>query len=101
MFDVPLASYCPSGMSAIQIPRHFSKVFATQWRWRHLSDADGQKCADLPMYNLYLAEAGFRTNLHVDAHHTAFTASMCQGRKRWRVLTNADFAKAAAQHLVK
>merc|ERR1719174_277333 len=78
MFDVPLASFCPSALTTIRIPSHFSKIFAHQWKWRHMDDREGSKCADIPFYNLYLAEAGFRTNLHVDGKHTSFTASMCQ-----------------------
>lgn len=51
-------------------------------------------CTDLPFYNMYLAEESFQTDLHIDAGHSAFMASMCVGRKRWRVMTNADYAKA-------
>ena len=48
-------------------------------------------CTDLPFYNMYLAEDSFQTDLHIDAHHSSFMASMCVGRKLWRVMTNQDF----------
>lgn len=49
-------------------------------------------CTDLPFYNMYLAEDSFQTDLHIDAGHSSFMASMCVGKKLWRVMTNQDFA---------
>ena len=50
-------------------------------------------CANLPFYNMYLADKFFQTDLHIDAFHSAFIASMCVGRKKWRIMTNVDYAK--------
>ena len=54
------------------------------------------KCA-FPHFNLFLAEAGFRTELHTDSQHFSFTASMCSGRKRWRIIENSEFMKYQEQ----
>jgi hypothetical protein len=43
-------------------------------------------------YNLFLTEAGFQSDLHTDQQHFAFTASMCEGRKRWRIVANGAMA---------
>jgi len=91
VFDLQITVNCPSLLSNVHVPAHFTKVFARQWLTRHMREDNHRKCERLPFYNMYLAEAGFQTNLHIDSGHTAFTASMCEGRKRWRVLSHANF----------
>lgn len=46
---------------------------------------------------MFITERGFQTNLHNDHQHYAFIASMCQGRKRWRILTNSELAAHAKE----
>ena len=92
MFDVPMLEICPSLLPEVRLPPHFVNAFASQHLRRHLSDDDPAKCQTTPFFNMYLAEAGFETDLHIDAAHTAFVASMCVGRKRWRVLSPESFA---------
>lgn len=63
------------------------------------NNIDSQKilnelCTNLPFFNIYMAEKSFQTDLHIDAGHTSFMASMCVGRKQWRVMTNQDYAKS-------
>jgi hypothetical protein len=97
LFDVPLVELCPTLLKDIFIPPHFVNRAASQFLYRHLSDEDIGKCESAPFFNMYLAEEGFETNLHVDAAHTAFVASMCQGHKKWRVMLPHDFNMAHAE----
>ena len=122
LFDVPMAELCPTLMSEVMIPGHFVGIFASQYKYRKSQSSAEQLrgnanvkaessiqadaaaaaanesvgisnlCYNLPFYNMYLAEDSFQTDLHIDAGHTAFMASMCVGRKRWRVMTNSDYA---------
>eukprot|EP00747_Dinoflagellata_sp_TGD_P072832 gnl/TRDRNA2_/TRDRNA2_157642_c0_seq2.p1 gnl/TRDRNA2_/TRDRNA2_157642_c0~~gnl/TRDRNA2_/TRDRNA2_157642_c0_seq2.p1 ORF type:complete len:236 (+),score=22.48 gnl/TRDRNA2_/TRDRNA2_157642_c0_seq2:184-891(+) len=46
----------------------------------------------LPRFNPFLAEHGFRTDLHVDDHNLNMVASVCEGRKRWRIVKPKDWA---------
>ena len=102
MFDLPMAHFCPSLPSRIHIPPHFVNIFTSQFLWRHLSDVKSKVddnnstewrkyCPRLPFFNMYLAEGGFETDLHIDAMHSAFLASMCVGRKIWRVMSIDNF----------
>ena len=86
MFDVPMRNLCPSLLTSIHIPPQFVGIFESQFLWRHFKD-DNQKCAEMPFMNMYLAEAGFETDLHIDSANTAFFASMCEGRKKWRIIS--------------
>jgi hypothetical protein len=98
MFDIPMVEICPTLPREIRIPPHFVNMFASHFQYRHLAEEmeedDDPKglCTRLPFFNMYLAEAGFHTDLHIDSYHTAFVASMCEGRKQWRVMTGQDFA---------
>ena len=92
MFDIDMVDVCPSLLGEVQIPPQLVNIFASQFLWRHLPDSDPRKCRELPFFNLYLAEDGFQTDLHIDMTHTAFVSSMCEGRKRWRVMTADDFS---------
>lgn len=101
-FDVQLPSFCPAFVSKVHLPAHFATVFEAHWRERHMWSLDYRKCVDMPFYNSYLADAGFETDMHIDNGHTSFTASMCEGQKRWRIFTaqnmsafKADFSKEA------
>lgn len=101
MFDLPMVEICPSLPPKIRIPPHFVSIFSSHFMYRHLSKDYKTKnskyewkklCPKLPFFNMYLAEGGFETDLHIDSLHSAFVASMCVGRKRWRVMTSVDFA---------
>ena len=80
MFDLPMSEVCPSLPRHVTIP-HFVNVFTSQFLFRHIStsgDVDNSTewkkyCPRLPFFNMYLAEAGFQTNLHIDALHSAFS----------------------------
>ena len=80
-FDLKVREYCHSFLTSIRLPAHFVNVFRSQWEVADRPENHEDRCGNLPMYNLYLAEAGFRTQLHTDFAHTAFAASMCEGRK--------------------
>ena len=93
LFDVSVFSQCPRIMrngSAVRLPGHVSTSFMQQW-----SDPWDQ-CA-FPHFNLFLAEAGFKTELHTDSQHFSFTASMCTGRKRWRIIENSAYMQHQEQ----
>jgi hypothetical protein len=91
MFDVSMVEQCPSLLNNVRIPPQFVDSFASQFLWRHLEESDPRKCDNAPFFNMYLAEGGFETDLHIDSAHTAFLASMCVGRKKWRVMTADSF----------
>jgi len=111
MFDLPMAEICPTLPRQVRIPPHFVNIFASHFLWRHLNDIESRGteeeimshnsnntgweryCPRLPFFNMYLAEGGFQTDLHIDAMHSAFVASMCVGRKLWRVMTSSDFGR--------
>lgn len=111
MFDLPMAEICPTLPRQVRIPPHFVNIFASHFLWRHLDDIKSRSteaeimshnsnntgweryCPRLPFFNMYLAEGGFQTDLHIDAMHSAFVASMCVGRKLWRVMTSSDFER--------
>ncbi len=116
LFDVPMVEICPNLYGNVSIPAHFIGKFSSQFQYRKFNSvmeqqADGglrkakdasqddkskvlnELCTDLPFFNIYMAEESFQTDLHIDAGHTSFMASMCVGRKRWRVITNNDYAK--------
>eukprot|EP00930_Biecheleria_cincta_P009893 TRINITY_DN111778_c0_g1_i1.p1 TRINITY_DN111778_c0_g1~~TRINITY_DN111778_c0_g1_i1.p1 ORF type:complete len:395 (-),score=40.44 TRINITY_DN111778_c0_g1_i1:102-1286(-) len=84
-FDVNMYQHCAQLPQWMFVPGHASKVLMNQWAG-HWSQCQ------LPNMNLYLAERGMRTNLHVDDHHTNFVASMCQGQKVWRIMKPGDWA---------
>jgi hypothetical protein len=111
MFDIPIMELCPRLSRAVRLPPPLLNIFASHFQYRHLQYEQQQHninnnnngedagtnsskgiCTRLPFFNMYLAEAGFATDLHIDSLHTAFVASMCQGRKRWRVMTPHDFS---------
>ena len=101
IFDLPMVEICPKLPQHIRIPRQFVNIFSSHFQYRHLASAyqEGSPewkrlCPKLPFFNMYLAEQGFETDLHVDAMHSSFVASMCDGRKRWRVMSTSDFARA-------
>jgi len=83
LFSVSPFDVCPGLMDAVRLPAEMSSAFVGQWAYRGT--------CHLPLYRLFLSEQGFRTNLHVDAGHATFVASMCQGRKRWRVLSSSEY----------
>lgn len=91
MFDVSMVDLCPQLLSHIHVSPQFVGIFASQFLWHQYRDDDVHKCSNMPFMNMYLAETGFETDLHIDSAHTAFMASMCIGRKKWRVITNSDF----------
>lgn len=105
MFDLPMVEVCPTLPPQVQIPPHFVNMFSSHFLYRHLSDETNKNdsaewkrlCPKLPFFNMYLAEGGFETDLHIDAMHSAFLASMCVGRKLWRVMTSSDFDKVYDQ----
>lgn len=105
LFDAPMAELCPELMRDVMIPGHLMGVFASQYKYRNTNPVKQEKnqadmehipigdiCTDMPFYNMYLAQESFQTDLHIDAGHSSFVASMCVGKKRWRVMTNHDFA---------
>uniref|UniRef100_A0A7S4MKJ7 JmjC domain-containing protein n=1 Tax=Odontella aurita TaxID=265563 RepID=A0A7S4MKJ7_9STRA len=92
MFDVSMTNLCPSLLRDVRVPSHFVGAFASQYLWRRYERDDPRKCSNMPFMNLYLAEKWFETDLHIDSAHTSFVASMCEGRKRWRVLSRDEFA---------
>jgi len=85
LFDINTFEVCPVLMDKVRIPAHVSAVFMHQWA------GEWEECM-LGHFNLFVTEQGFRTNLHNDHQNYAFVASMCEGRKRWRIVANADFA---------
>eukprot|EP00814_Leptocylindrus_danicus_P003859 CAMPEP_0116011306 /NCGR_PEP_ID=MMETSP0321-20121206/4496_1 /TAXON_ID=163516 /ORGANISM="Leptocylindrus danicus var. danicus, Strain B650" /LENGTH=478 /DNA_ID=CAMNT_0003480527 /DNA_START=45 /DNA_END=1479 /DNA_ORIENTATION=+ len=91
MFDVSMVDICPQLLPHILLPPQFVGIFASQYLWHRYEDDDVRKCSNMPFMNMYLAEAGFETDLHIDSAHTAFIASMCVGRKKWRVITHSNF----------
>lgn len=121
LFDVPMVEICPYFYGKVSIPEHFIGTFASQFQHRKANvkrseslrkgketdlmddsketDTEllNELCTNLPFFNIYMAEKSFQTDLHIDAGHTSFMASMCVGRKRWRVMTNQDYAKAYNQ----
>ena len=64
--------------------------FAQPETWKYFFAGVAGKCAFLPFYNGYFAEKGFKSNLHNDRDHMSFSASMCEGRKLWRVINNKN-----------
>lgn len=96
VFDLQMTKVCPSLIPKVQLPAHLTNTFLGQFAERHKWDFEPSKCLKTPFYNMYFAEAGFETDLHVDAHHTSFSASMCYGQKLWRVVTLANFSAYAA-----
>lgn len=101
MFDLPMVEICPSLPPKVHIPPHFVNMFSSHFMYRHLKENENDnghawkgQCPRLPFFNMYLAEGGFQTDLHIDALHTAFIASMCVGRKRWRIMAKSDFVSA-------
>jgi len=97
VFDLPMYKICPSLVPNVMLPPHFVRTFIPQSEQRGMSSWSPKKCINLPFYNVYMAEAGFESDLHVDRGHTAFTASMCWGQKLWRVVTLQNFSTLARQ----
>lgn len=97
VFDLPMYKICPSLVPNVMLPPHFVRTFIPQSEQRSIPSWSPKKCIKLPFYNVYMAEAGFESDLHVDRGHTAFTASMCWGQKLWRVVTLQNFSTLARQ----
>lgn len=91
MFDVEVLKICPEVLTSIALPAQLSATFSWQWQ------GPWSSCSIPDHFNAYLAEAGFQTMFHIDAAHRSFIASMCEGRKLWRVVTNEDFAAQAGK----
>ena len=115
LFDIPMAEICPTLLEKITIPSHFVGIFSSQFQYFQ-SKKENQKqqqqkqqqqqeedttmddiCPQLPFYNMYLAEEKFETELHIDSTHSSFIASMCVGRKIWRIMTNQDYIQVHSQ----
>jgi len=94
MFDVNTFEACPGILAGVTIPGHISTTFMHQWA------GDYNEC-QLGHFNLFLTESGFQTNMHNDHQHYSFVASMCEGRKRWRIVTNKELAAHASHMNVK
>ncbi len=108
LFDIPMAEICPALLEKITIPSHFVGIFSSQFQCfqskqnKHATEQEGDItmddiCPQLPFYNIYLAEEKFQTELHIDSTHSSFIASMCVGRKIWRIMTNQDYIKVYQQ----
>lgn len=85
-FDIDMLEHCPGLAAKMSVPAHASQVLSSQWQ------GPWNEC-QLPEFNLYIAEQGFRTDLHVDDGHTNFVASMCEGEKNWRITKPQDWSK--------
>jgi len=107
MFDVPMAEVCPALLGDVALPPHLTDAFASQYVYQTVreevppggggatADPPRDLCAELPCYNMYLAEDGFWSEMHIDAGHSAFVASMCEGEKLWRIVSPAGYSSPA------
>eukprot|EP00747_Dinoflagellata_sp_TGD_P147277 gnl/TRDRNA2_/TRDRNA2_176794_c0_seq6.p1 gnl/TRDRNA2_/TRDRNA2_176794_c0~~gnl/TRDRNA2_/TRDRNA2_176794_c0_seq6.p1 ORF type:complete len:439 (-),score=40.50 gnl/TRDRNA2_/TRDRNA2_176794_c0_seq6:325-1497(-) len=91
MFDFPIMVHCPELLTRITIPAHMFTTSIYHW------DGEWENCSVPPHIGLFISERGFATSLHVDNGNTAFWASSCSGRKRWRVVTADEFAQHEAE----
>eukprot|EP00747_Dinoflagellata_sp_TGD_P147274 gnl/TRDRNA2_/TRDRNA2_176794_c0_seq3.p1 gnl/TRDRNA2_/TRDRNA2_176794_c0~~gnl/TRDRNA2_/TRDRNA2_176794_c0_seq3.p1 ORF type:complete len:461 (-),score=44.76 gnl/TRDRNA2_/TRDRNA2_176794_c0_seq3:325-1500(-) len=91
MFDLPIMLHCPELLTRITIPAHMFTTSIYHW------DGEWENCSVPPHIGLFISERGFATSLHVDNGNTAFWASSCSGRKRWRVVTVDEFAQHEAE----
>lgn len=83
-FGFHIVRNCPWALDAMTMPAHLVNSFVTQFE-----GAWGQ-CDNLPSTQLYLNTGYFQTNLHIDADHNSFYTSMCEGEKKWRIVSNSD-----------
>jgi len=86
-FGFTVVENCPRALETMKMPAHFISHFKTEWEglW--------PDCDSIPGTRAYLNNMYFATNLHIDKYHASFYASMCEGQKLWRVVTNSDFHK--------
>eukprot|EP00747_Dinoflagellata_sp_TGD_P058154 gnl/TRDRNA2_/TRDRNA2_150991_c2_seq2.p1 gnl/TRDRNA2_/TRDRNA2_150991_c2~~gnl/TRDRNA2_/TRDRNA2_150991_c2_seq2.p1 ORF type:complete len:319 (-),score=56.49 gnl/TRDRNA2_/TRDRNA2_150991_c2_seq2:86-1042(-) len=91
MFDFEHDLYCPELITRMTIPGHMFTTSVHNWQ------GDWEDCSLPPHFGVFISEKGFTTSLHVDSGNCAFFASTCSGRKRWRVVTSAEFVEHSAE----